>query len=448
MIRAIFFLIFFSASRGYCIFEDNFADARALGLANSISASGFSGAYKLNPAMAGETRDHSLTPSCLFGHSTQQGDKKFKSLSLDFLRPSRVKTKNLTWSFGYSRSYGDAFDERTFSIGAGTWHLFEEGDKVLDAGANLKALNLSSNEISLGQNALALDLGVVMRTKGYAFGFSILNLNSPAFEERITDDNAPRTMKLGVARSVEDYTLSADFTRRSSVRYGKSYSINSGVEYSWKTYRYGTLDTLFGLSLGDNESMVSAGFGYRNMAAEIVYSMAFPISGPAAMINGISLILRFGETNSENEYEKIFRKEMQYRKDLMGALDGSEKREKKLKKELIAIREELERLKESLKNEKTKRVEVENAKTRVDFILERQRKAQEELRLAEEKRKLDRIRQLETGFASDWENYLRMKASGAGAEALAGFLQRIINQYQGQGIDISQAAMEMQNLVK
>ena len=140
--------------------------------------------------------------------------------------------------------------------------------------------------------------------------------------------------------------------------------------------------------------------------------------------------------------------EMQYRKDLMGALDESEKREKKLKTELLSMKEELEKLKDTLKGEKTRRAEVEKAKSQVDSILERQRKAQEELRLLEEKRKADKIRQLEAGFASDWENYLRMKGSGAGKEALSGFLQRIINQYQGQGIDISRATMEMQNLLK
>ena len=46
------------------------------------------------------------------------------------------------------------------------------------------------------------------------------------------------------------------------------------------------------------------------------------------------------------------------------------------------------------------------------------------------------------------EELLKMKAGGAPGSVLKGSLQRLLGQYQGAGIDISPATLELQKLVK
>jgi len=438
------FLFVLFPAISFAIFEDNFSNAKSLGMSNSFSD--YSEFYKLNPSLSAQTRDLYFESSYIYGHITQQGEKNYKNFNIDLLSPARIKTKNITWGLGYDLSYGDFFNEKKLFLNFSSWHLFEQDEKVLDFGFNIKSLNL--NKGNLSENHFSLDLGSVLRHNQYLFGFSILNINSPKFTKGIIYDNAPRIIKIGISRKEEDFSFSADLTKRNSIYYGPSYSINTGFEYFWRTYKSGVFNTLFGLSLGDNKSMINAGFGYKNMASEIIYSFSLPLSRPFSLVNGISFILRFGERNIENEYEKIIKREMKYRKDLMDALEESEKREKELKEQLLSMQEELGKLNDALKEEKIKKSEIEEAKNRLNDIVEKQRNDQEELKILEEKNRLDKIKRLESSFNMDWENYIRIKNSGASKDVLIGLLRKIISQYHGQGIDISLATIEMQKLLR
>ncbi|MCK5357122.1 MAG: hypothetical protein KAJ48_01905, partial [Elusimicrobiales bacterium] len=126
----------------------------------------------------------------------------------------------------------------------------------------------------------------------------------------------------------------------------------------------------------------------------------------------------------------------------------SAKREMILKNELNTLKEETDALKKQLNLEIKKTNKTTVAKKKLENIISRQKKAAGELERLEKKRRQNKLNQLRFQFSHDWQNYLKLKTGGAPKDVLKGVLGRIISGYQDVGIDISQATLELQRVIK
>lgn len=438
----IFLAMCLSASPAGALFGDYIYDAKTMGMGSAAAAYESVFSFKYNPALAGGVREPSAAVSHAGAHFWPGGEGRYRTVSLDAVFPSRIQIYNVGYSFSYSSVYGSDYDQRAISLGAGSWHLrdFSSGES-LDGGINLKSMSVKGPG-GISESGIGADLGALLRLRDYQLGFSLLNFKAPSFPR--SGARASKSMKIGVARLREDYSLCADLTRRDSP--DNNYTISAGAERFFRTYGGAVVSAFAGIGAGDNKSFASFGGGYKKMSYELLYSFALSLNGPLTVANSISFSFRFGSTEEETEYQKLIAMEMKYRRDLMTSLDQSEEARIKLRKELDDMRREIERLYDVIKNEKGKIAELEDAKKRLDEVVRRQNQSREELRLLEEKRRQDRIRQMEENYSLDWKNYLKMKSSGASYAALKGYLQKLINQYQGSGVDISDATMEMRRL--
>jgi hypothetical protein len=283
----------------------------------------------------------------------------------------------------------------------------------------------------------------------HTLGVSILNLNNPAYKLGALEDNAPRVLRLGMSERRDDYTLTLDLAARSaSGGQNGNLSFTPGVEHVWRTERSGRFFSRTGLYLAERATALSAGLGWKHAASEISYGLAVPLTGLIVPAHALTLTLRFGDRDIEGEYGRMIKQEIKYRRDLVEALDESARREALLKEELSSMKAEIDSLNARLRGEQAQKATVTGEKERLAAIVRRQAAAEAELKAMSEKRRADKLNQLRYDFSSDWQAYLKLKGSGAPPDVLKGSLQRLVSQFQDSGIDISQATMELQSLVK
>ncbi|MBI4655984.1 MAG: hypothetical protein HY746_04450, partial [Elusimicrobia bacterium] len=409
------------------------------GLANSVTALDDIDSMVINPAVMGSVRKFQTGAHFLSSFRTPQGDADFRNYSLNFLHPRMFYGKFGT--FGAVFRYQDSAlsqTEKTFQFGYSTWQFLRTSKGVVDFGFNLKILQAASKKSNDSAMGLGFDAGAVLRAvSGYNFGLSFLNINNPSFNLVDLKDKAPFVMRFGVSRSKQDYVISADFaSRTSSGGSDGSYTASSGFEYLWRTYRWGIFSTRAGLNLGGDSSSFALGFSYKHLASEIYYAMLIPLTRSVVVGHGLSVILRFGDRDTESEYEKLIKQEVKYRKDLLEALEESSRREMSMKNELKELKEDVGGLTRKIKEETRKNIEITKVKRDLETAMERQKIEERE-----------RLLQKKFQFGRDFESYLRLKAGGAPVPVLKGVLQRIITQYQGSGVDISQATLELQKLI-
>ena len=454
--QRLFGLLFFSsalvlqpASLLYAVFEDIGLGARSRGLADSITALGEVTGAALNPAVTGGARKFETGVHFEAGSRTSLGPADFDGYGFNLTMPRMTYGKLGTLSLLGRYSSQKDFTERTLNIGYGTWQAMNTGMGVVDFGAALKIMQAAavSGDSAMG---VGFDAGVLWRADArHNLGLSLLNVNSPSFKLNAATDKAPFTVRLGAAETADDYTLTMDVAKRSSAGgYPANFSLNTGFEYIWRTYRYGQFCSRTGLSLAGRASFLSLGVGYKHMASELAYSLMTPLTGGITPGHALSLTVRFGDKDVESEYERLITQEIKYRKDLVEALDESLKRENLLKDELNSLKTEVDALNARLNAAQEQKAAVTGAKEKLEAVIERQRRAQDELRSLEEKRKRDKLNQVQFDFSKDWQAYLKLKSGGAPADVLKGTLQRLISQYQGAGIDISQATLELQQVMK
>ncbi|PIU18915.1 MAG: hypothetical protein COT18_09570, partial [Elusimicrobia bacterium CG08_land_8_20_14_0_20_59_10] len=195
-------------------------------------------------------------------------------------------------------------------------------------------------------------------------------------------------------------------------------------------------------------SALSAGLGWKKRASELAYSMSVPLTGAVVPAHAVTLSLRFGDRDAGSEYERLIRQEMKFRKDLVEALDRSAGREEALKKELLSLKEELDVLNARFRSSEETRERERGERERLEGVLRRRAAAEAELKELAGRRAQDKLAVLRHEFGRDWQNYLRLKSGGAPKEALRAALERLVGQYQGAGIDISQATLELRDLIK
>ena len=443
-------LLFSFAAPASAVFEDAPAGARQLGFGGQAAALEDPLSFQSNPALAGGAARFETGAYFLASDRTPLGQADFSSYGAWALVPRRGYGKMGTFSAGgLYRDDGGGAVQKTLSFGWGTWQLLRAGSGSLDFGANFKILQFDAADGEGMQSGAAVDLGAAFRPDGrHVFGFSALNINRPSFGAGILKDKAPLVLRLGVSESREDFTLSLDVAQRSASggRRG-NFSLNPGMEYVWRTGGSGVLFSRTGLVLADRASALGAGLGWKRQSSELAYSAAVPLTGAIVPAHAVTLSLRFGDRDTESEYERLIRQEMKYRKDLVEALDGSAKREEALKKELVSLKDDVDALNERLKSSEETKARERGEKERLEGVMRRQAAAEAELRDLARKRSQDRLAALGHEFTQDWQNYLRLKNGGAPKEALKAALERLVGQYQDAGIDISQATVELREII-
>ncbi|HAH31298.1 MAG TPA: hypothetical protein DCL44_03175 [Elusimicrobia bacterium] len=451
-------LVALAAGPALAVFEDIPPCAASLGLANSGAVLESAGCAGLNPALNGSARKFELSSDFLSSFLLPQGPADFKAYSAGAVFPlmsyGRLATVGVA---GFYRDDGGVMTEKAISFGAGTWQLLKTNLGTFDFGTNFRILQVAAVRGGDSKVGAAVDLGALLRAgEGRTIGLSVLNLNNPSFVVGALKDKAPLSIRLGLAEKREDYTLSFEAAKRTaSGDLPGNLSIASGFEYLWRTYRYGVFASRTGIFLAHRASSASLGFGFRRQASEISYSFSLPLTGRIKPAHALTIILRFNDKEIESEYGHLIRQEMKYRKDLILALDESAGRENILKGQLSILNNEIESLQaeisglnEKLRASDEKKAEVKTAKDKLIAVIERQHKAEADLKALEEKRKADKLNSLRFEFAGDWQSYLKLKSGGAPPEALRGALQRLVAQYQGAGIDISQATVELRQLMR
>lgn len=433
------------------VFEDIPAGARQAGFGGQAAALEDPLAFYANPALAGSSRKFETGAHFLSSERTTQGPADFSAFGVWALVPRMAYGKMGALSIGgLYRDDGGVLTQKTISFGWGTWQLLRGSSGVLDLGANFKILQAAASSGGDSASGAALDFGAVFRPDGeHALGFSVLNLNNPSLDAGGLKDHAPMVIRLGVSERREDYTLSLDLARRTaSAGRNGNVSLNPGVEHVWRTERAGLLFSRAGLNLAERASALSAGLGWKHLASELSYGLAVPLTGAIVPAHSLTLALRFGDRDLGMEYERLIKQEIKYRKDLVEALDESARRENLLKEELASMKAEIDSLNARLKDTREQKDSVSDEKERLSAIVRRQSAAEAELRAMAEKRRTDKLVQLKYDFSVDWQSYLKLKGGGAPADVLKSSLQRIVTQYQDSGIDMSQATMELQGLVR
>ena len=438
------------AAPAWAVFEDVPPDARQAGMGGQNAALEDALSVFANPALPGSLRKFETGATFLSSHRVPEGPADLSQYgawaTIPRMAAGRMGTLSLA---GLYRDDGGQATEKTILFGWGTWNFRRAESGMLDFGGNFKIMkaSLKSGDSASG---LGLDLGAVFRPDdSHTLGFSILNANKPSYSLGALKDNAPRVFRLAVTEKREDYTLSLDLAQRSAAGgNGANVSLTPGVEHVWRTERSGMMFSRAGLNVAERASAISAGFGWRRLASELSYAVSVPLTGGVVPAHSLTLALRFGERDLESEYERLIRQEIKYRKDLVEALDESARREGLLKEELASMKAEIDSLNAQLKDSQEKKANVAAEKERLAAVVRRQEAAEAEMKALAAKRAADRLNQLKYNFSLDWQSYLKLKGGGAPADVLKSSLQRIVSQYQDSGVDISQATMELQSLVK
>ena len=448
-LAAAFMLAFCAPAKA--AFEDVPASARQAALGGAGAALEDPAAFLGNPALAGASRKFEAGAGFLGSERTTLGPAEYNVRGAWASVPYGGYGRPGTFAAGvFSREDGAAgFAQRTVAAAWSSWQLVRAGSGALDFGLGLRSLRLAETGGPDSQTGAAVDLGAAYRPDGgRVFGLSALNVGGQSFKVGLLKDNAPRVLKLGYAEKHEDFTLTAELAQRSAAGGHKAnFSLAPGAEYLWRTRRAGQFYTRTALSLARGVSAASAGLGWRRQAAEVSYGFSVPLNGAIVPAHAVSLSLRFGDRDVESEYERLMRQEMKYRQDLVEALDEAAKREEMLKKELLGLRGETDSLSELLRSQEARTEQAQAEREKLAGVMRRQQAAEADLKRLEEKRRADKLAQLSYNFSLDWQNYLRMKGGGAPKDVLKAQLERIIGQYQDSGIDISQATLELRELI-
>jgi hypothetical protein len=438
------------AAPALAVFEDVPAGARQAGLGGQSAALEDPLAVFANPALPGASRKFETGAWFMTSERTTQGpaDYNLYGAWASVPRMAGGKMGTLTLAGSY-RDDGGLATEKTIAFGWGTWNLARLEAGVLDFGANFKIMSAA---VTGGESAsgFGVDFGAAFRPDdSHVLGFSVLNLNNPSYSIGTLEDKAPTVLRLAATERRQDYTLSLDLAKRTASGGGNgNFSVTPGVEHIWRTERYGTLFSRSGLFLAERATALSAGFGWRRLASDLAYSLSVPLTGAVVPAHSVTFTLRFGERDLDSEYERLIKQEIKYRKDLVEALDESARRENLLKEELASMKAEIDSLTSQLKDTQEKKADVAAEKERLAAVVRRQQAAEAEMKALAVKRAADRLNQIKYNFSVDWQGYLKLKGGGAPPDVLKNSLQRIVSQYQDSGVDISQATLELQALVK
>jgi len=429
------------------IFDDSFYDPYSLAYSNTL----LDFPVRSNPATYGNIRNLTVSSSYSSLKYNQFGGFQNNIKRYEFYIPSILYSKNVTYNVSYERNEIEKNNFNSFCFGIGSYYLLNEDNDYLDMGINLKRVSSSDNKI-FGLPTTDFDIGILARRKDYIFALSFLNLKGGS-----SFYGFDRTTKFSFTRIMDETSLGFGFSVKNSDY--SSYTFSLAFSQMFRTYRYGYFRIANSIFSGKNRSGVNFGIFYNKDLWEISYSFGFALNKPHTFSNGVSLTLYFGRRDVESDYEKIIKREVKYRKDLMEEILVAQKREEKLKKDVARMQADINELSYNLKKLE-ERVNIERKekesiisekqkiKEKLESIIEQQKRNEESLKELERRREEQKKRMIEDEFKRDFENYLKLKSANTSKDVLIQYLRRIILQYQTEGIDISPATIELQRLVK
>lgn len=433
MIRGLLLLaLAVPASAG---FELSGVSARAISMGSAFTAVGDDAAgMAFNPANTGQVSDPQAQVSYLRQRHVPGGVTDAHHIGVAGVFP--VRQELLRGGVGVQWAYEDKphIAGRLMGFNYGTRGLFEWEEAGLELGANAKFLSQG------GGLKPDIDLGVLGRVGDRVrWGVSILNANRPKLDP---DDRAPATIRAGVSEQVRGFTLALD-VMKSEPSFGRRglATVGAGMERWWPSARRGALAGRAGLLLGDRTRTFNWGAGWRLMGGQLDYSMTIPMKGVAVIGHAVTMLLRFGASDPEREYERMLTLEISYRRDLTQALEAGEVKQWKLGEELRKLREEMELLRDQLVDKTASEAE---ARARLRELEQRRREAAAQF----ERLQAERAKTRETLFKEDWAAYQRLKQSGSPDAVLLDNVRRILREYKDAGVDLSAANQELVRLLR
>lgn len=403
-----------------------------------------------NPQTFGQIRNFTLSAS--YSHNSYDAGfiRGFNFSGASIFYPLLVEGKNFTSYLGYEKiEFKKGYNMEIKKIGLGSYHILDMEDGYLDLGFNLKKVSPS---FSSSKNIY--DLGFLIRKNDYLASFSFENIGGFGKVE----NGVTQTTSFSVAKFISDYSLGMRlsynrFDDRSSFLYSLSAS------HIIRTYRYGYFRLTSSLSNSSKIKSFSFGIFYNRDVWEISWALSFMLNKPNYFNNAVSLTLFWGRQDVETEYEKIIRREIKYRKDLLAELQDAAKREERLKRNISELSAQIDELKykielieRELQKEKIDKQNIvkqkEEALKTLNTLFERQKKEKEELENIEKKRQEEKRRLLKKEFDREMEIYRKLKIEGSSKAALINYLKKIISSYQDSGIDISEATVELLKISK
>ncbi|MBI4057672.1 MAG: hypothetical protein HY399_09015 [Elusimicrobia bacterium] len=430
-------------------FDDFGYGARALGLGGAfVAVEGDLASSAYNPSGVGAIKKIEIGSNFSKLFRIPSGSDRVEQVSGGIAIPLTSLTTPGAFSLmAHFSTLRDRFRDKEWDLNYGTYRWLDWGPGTLDTGLGVKILNRATLDHAASKGAISLDWGNSYRLKErYVLGLSVLNINQPDLTVAGFQDKAPLTFKIGMAEKSRDFVLAMDVTQRgASGPQPGGYTVATGAEYGWLPFRYGSIAARTGLSLGNQSRTWNVGFSCRVMGAELHYAFLLPLSATFQMSHVFTFLLRFGEADPQEEYEKVLRQEIRYREDLVRSLAVSSQREEKLSKDLAQMHNELEMLQQRLAS---KSAEASQAQSRIKEFSEKHEKLQQNVRQLKENREKIKENELHSRFRQDWASYRKLKDSGAPKNVLTTTLERILREYRGTGIDLSEVNLEFRKLLE
>lgn len=437
-----------AAVPGHAAFESLPAGARAGGAAGALGP--FSedlAAAVSNPAGLGWVPGLQVGLHYSRTFQVTQGNVDLDHVSFSAGAPLRGGPWTGALALGwFSTQSEEAFRERSFQLAYGVRDVWVRGGARLGAGAALRYLRRTPLSGSDSASGIGGDVGAIFRAGSRAVSLSILNVNQPGLDLPQGPGTAPLTLKLGYGEVLRKMHLGVEAASiQPSGTLPASLSLAAGLERSWAFYRWGSVAARTGLSLGERTGFWSLGAGWRILGAQLDYALYLPRTSRSRASHFVSLGLRFGEADPEEEYQRLLANEIRYRQELSQALEASQVGLWKQTEELNQLRQDVDALKDQLRSKGEEAVE---ARGRVKDMEARERQAQWRLKtLAQEQARI-RARSRESLYREDWANYSKLKAQGAPDALLVDALKRILRRHQESGLDLGEPNQELLRLLR
>ncbi len=440
-------LLFGAASTLHASFGDQGFSARAVAMGGAFTAMTSDPASVFyNPAGIAFARHVSLSLNALRQFNLPAGFTDQSQANLIAVAPLSVGVAGLSYIYNDPRGYSS---ERTTQLSYATQGLWQAPGADLEVGGSLKFPDTAPPMGGKSDATAAMDLGAVERFHDkYSAGISLLNLSGG----RVGGSKLPVELRAGVSESVRDMTFVFDIAHEGpSGLYREETSAGAGLERWWETVQHGAVAARVGLRAGDRDQTWNMGLGWRIMGGEADYAFTIPLKGPARLGNAVSITWRFGASDPEAAFERMLKTEMDYRAILRHELETAENKQWQLSQQLNSLRDQIKLLSNQLLDRTIS--EAEARKRLADLQQQYQQSLQNFQNIQEKEKRLRKKSEAEKNtpqilFQKDWSAYQQMKSQGAADSALIEDLKSILRQYQGTGVDLSQANQELVRLLQ
>jgi hypothetical protein len=377
-----------------------------------------------------------------------------------------INIKNLRREFGSDQYTENAIDQNGNALGSKD-PLFNNGKSKSAMGIDMGA------QASLGRN------------DDYAFGLALININQPDLALGDSADRLPLTIKFGFQYKNPIVNFSMDYVRKKSLQTITDNVFSAGVEKWMETASIGNFGLRSGFGLGTrNFRSLSCGASYRIHAIQFDYGFVMPLAGIENTMGShrVSMSFRFGDMDPTDDIGSLLMDEEQLYLGAKEMLDQARRELAVSKKEAELAQQEVELLQKQAHMDKSADalLRAQKAEHKAQTMYERafsiaikfyKNRITKDTGLNEravilrkiiakykstgvaiyelEKELVDlktQLKTLENEYISDMNYFKSQKNGPASTEDKQTVLNQIIDKYQPQGIDVSHALKERENL--